>query len=42
MADDMTAEEWLERGIELGQLGRHGDALGAYDKASEINQQYTP
>jgi lipoprotein NlpI len=36
----VKAEEWLERGFELGNLGRHQDALDAFGNALLINPNY--
>jgi len=37
----MTTEEWFEKGVALDGLGRHEEALDAYNKAIEIDPQFT-
>ena len=40
MNNNLTAEEWNDKGIALSRLGRYEEALDAYNKALEINPQY--
>ena len=40
MKNGMTAEEWVGKGVALSKLGKHEEALNAYNKAVEINPQY--
>jgi len=35
-----NAEEWLDRGQELGDLGKYDEAIKCYDKALELRPQY--
>lgn len=40
MENGTTAQEWLEKGIALGRLGKHEEALDAFSKAIEIDPQF--
>jgi len=40
MKNDMTADEWLERGDALYRLDKYKEALHALNKAIEINPQF--
>jgi len=40
MEEGMTAERWLEKGIDLGQSGRHGEAIFAFRQAVNINPEF--
>ncbi len=40
LAQEMTAEDWFNRGQELQRNDSHEEALQAFDKAIEINQSY--
>ncbi len=37
--NNLPAEEWVKKGIELGELGRLEEALEAYNKATELDPQ---
>ncbi|MDI6704493.1 MAG: tetratricopeptide repeat protein, partial [bacterium] len=36
----MSEKEWFNKGVELGKLRRHKEAIKAFEKAIEINPQY--
>jgi tetratricopeptide (TPR) repeat protein len=38
--NNMTAEEWLEKGVDLANREKYEEALKAFDKALEINPQF--
>ncbi len=38
-AQEMTAEDWYKKGLELSKKGSHEEAVKAYDKAIEIEPQ---
>ena len=33
----MTAEEWVNKGVELGKVGRYQEALEAFGEAIKLN-----
>ena len=38
--DSLSAEEWLNKGVELYSQGKYDQAIEAYDQAISINPQY--